>query len=150
MFDLKLVTTFVQMFTFSIAILFAIAYALLILCIRRFRTVHNIFRLNACLASITSNSFFLSFFVLLYYDATRFIDSNFCLVVYYFYMVCPLQVPLACVSFSIHRFCLIFYHSKIFFKRQRWALLCLSLQWILGLLIPIPFLLRSQPVSYNL
>lgn len=147
MVDISLILVLTQISIFSITICFSCIYIFLILLIRRLRHIHNVFKLNVCLAFTGCNTFFIIFFTMNRFDAVDLYVEKYCLFLFYAYMVAPLQVPLTFLSFSFHRLFLIIYYTRALFNRKRWAVLCLMIQWILGFLIPIPFLVRDRPVN---
>lgn len=113
-------------FTFSsMDFIFALLYALPILFIPRFHHRHNIFILNICLTIIGSCIYFLIYFAMRYFDIQRLYASNLCILLFYAYNI---AVPFAFVSFTIHRFCSIIYHTKPFFKTRKCVAICIASQ----------------------
>jgi hypothetical protein len=53
-------------------------------------------------------------------------------------MMCTLQVPLAVIEVSVHRLCSVLYFTKPFFKKKRWAMICIASQWTIGIIVSLP------------
>ncbi|UJR16767.1 hypothetical protein I4U23_003667 [Adineta vaga] len=92
---------------------------------------------------MASASFFLIYYLLSAFDVRRMIISEVCLLVYYAYGIASIQVPFAFVTFTVHRFCLILYYTRPFFRTKKWVLVCIAGQWISEFLISLPFIFRS-------
>jgi hypothetical protein len=69
-----------------------------------------------------------------------------CIAFDYFEMICTFQVPLAVVQASVHRLCSIVYHTKSFFKKKRWAIICIASQWAVGILFSLLRISFNNPV----
>ena len=145
--DAELIISLLQTVIFSLAIIFAILYSSLILFVGRFHHTNNMFIVNVCLSSVCSNLYFTVFFAMVQFDIQHLLVENVCVFLFYAYMVCPLQVPLAFVTFSIHRFCLVVYHTKRFFKTKAWAIICIAIQWVLGFLLSFAHMIRNKLVN---
>ena len=145
--DVFFILTLTQISIFSLNVCLALIYILLIVSIRRLRHIHNVFRLNVCLALTGCNLFFIVFFTMNQFYVADLYVEKYCLLLFYAYMAGPLQVPLAFISFSFHRLFLIIYYTRPFFSRKSWVVFCLTTQWMVGFLIPVPFLIRNQPVT---
>jgi len=135
--DLR-VFSFIEVLILTIIILFAFIYSIPIICIRRFHQHNNLLTLNVCLATILCCLSWLAIFTIPLlanpYDKSR--ES-------WMYLNIPqtvftIQVPFSFVVSSIHRYCSIVYHTKIFFKTKRWLIICIGGQWILAFILSIP------------
>jgi hypothetical protein len=146
MMNLQRMISIFQSILFLIIIIFACIYSIPIICIRRFHQHNHILTLNVCLATI-----FCSLSYLPVYAASIFVNPvDFSRKALIFFdivqTIFTLQVPLSFVIASIHRYCSIVYHTKIFFKRKRWLVLCIGSQWMLGFILSIPNLIRIYTV----
>lgn len=144
--DLSLIMSLLQIITYAVTLVFALICSIIMMLVRRFYHLNNAFILNICLASICCNLYFIIFFAMSQFDIEHLYVERSCLVLFFAYMVCPLQVPLAFMAFSIHRLCLVVYHTNRFFRQKRWAAACIAMQWLLGFLLAVPYLFRDRPV----
>jgi hypothetical protein len=140
--DLQLfIFSLVESIIFLIIILIALVYSIPIICVRRFHQHNNIFTLNVCVATILcSFSWFPIYGVFMFYNPLEVIAK-----IFRFFNIAEtiftIQVPFSFVIASIHRYCSLVYHTKIFFRRKRWLILCIGGQWMLGFVLTIPNLI---------
>jgi hypothetical protein len=128
----------IQIILLVCGILLALIYSIPVLLIPRFHNVNNLFTVNLCFATIFCCSYWLLFYIILAYSPRILYGNQSCIAFNYFQMMCTIQVPLAVVEVSVHRLCTIVYYEKPFFKKRRWAVICISCQWIIGILSAIP------------
>lgn len=148
--DLVDVIHYIQIFIIIITIILAFIYSIPVFFLHRFQNFNNIFTTNLCLATICCNIYWLIYYLLLkFYPEYLFIDSI-CFILIYFEMMCTFQVPLAYIVISINRLCSIVYQTNLFFKRKLWVIICITIQWIIGLIFSIPRIPFTQTVSFNL
>ena len=115
----------------------ALLYACVILCIRRFREINNIFIVNICLSITMSCVYFTSYFpVALSMDST----SHLCVFYSYLFNLASITIPYSFVAFTVHRFCSITFHTKDLFKKKRWVVICIFGHWIVECIISLPFI----------
>ncbi|UJR21679.1 hypothetical protein I4U23_024756 [Adineta vaga] len=119
-------------------ILLASIYSISTLCIRRFHNVNNVFTVNLCVAAICCGTYWLCTLTLQRFHPELFSNSTICGVLNYFQMMCTLQAPLAMIEVSVYRLCRVVYHTKIFFRRKEWIILCIISQWMSGILVSLP------------
>ncbi|CAF1140789.1 unnamed protein product [Adineta ricciae] len=124
---------------YATVLFIALVYSCLILFIPRFRHRTNMFILNFCINTIFTAAYFIFYFYGIYYD----MPQSMCVLFQYAFNVASVQVPFAFVAFSVHRFCVIVYHIKPFFKTKNWVAICIATQWIAQLLISLPFVFES-------
>jgi hypothetical protein len=136
MVDKLYIKTILQLTLLSLNLLFAIAYSLSILLIRRCHNRNNMFILNICFTIISTSVFFAIFFDLQYFDRSRLLDPRMCILLGYVFHIASIEVPFAFVAFSIHRFCSIIYSAKPFFKTKRWVVICV---------VSLPYVFRKEP-----
>jgi hypothetical protein len=122
-----------------ITILLSLIYLIPILFLRRFHNVNNVFTLNFCFAAICCDIYWLSYSVMIHFFPTSYPynDAASCFLLNYFQVMCTIQVPYAVVSVSIHRLCSVVYYTKPFFKTKQWAIICISSQWIVGIIFSL-------------
>ncbi|UJR21683.1 hypothetical protein I4U23_024760 [Adineta vaga] len=128
----------VQVLILVIIVFLALIYSIPILFIPRFHSINNVFSVNLCIAGICCGTCWLANFISLHFYPSTLSNYKVCVVMNYFEMMCTLQVPLAIVTTSFHRLCSIVYHTKPFFKKKRWAVLCMSSQWVAGMILLLP------------
>ena len=148
--DLVDIIHYIQIVVIILTIFLALTYLLPIVFIDRFRNFNNIFTLNLCLATIVCNLYWLIHYILLKFYPTYMFMKPICFLLLYFELMCTLQVPLAFLAVSVHRLCAIVYHTRPFFRRKQWILLCVTIQWMSGILLSIPgipFQSRVRAVS---
>jgi hypothetical protein len=128
----------IEITLFIITILLTFIYLIPILLIRRFHNVNNVFTVNLCFAAICCDTYTLATYLTSNFFPTNFIDPVICFVLTHFGMMCTIQVPLALVEVSIHRLCSVVYHTKPFFKKKQWLIICISSQWTAGFIFSLP------------
>jgi len=129
---------YVQILVIIITILLGIIYSISILLIHRFQNFNNIFPANICLSIIICDIYWLLYYLLLKFHPQYLWTENICSILIYFRMMCPFQVSLAFLVVSANRLCSIVYHTTVFFKRKQWIILCITIQWITGIIFSIP------------
>ncbi|UJR21282.1 hypothetical protein I4U23_024374 [Adineta vaga] len=134
-----------QLILFGMSALLALFYFFIVVLVRRLHDSSNIFAANICLACVLCAIFLSVFIGFEQFNLQGLFFEEACFMLVYFNMLCPLQVTLAFVTFTVYRFCTIIYYTKLFFSRKSWVIICISSQWIAGFLIPTPILFRSKP-----
>lgn len=127
---------------YSLSLFLALLYLCLILFIPRFHTQNNMFILNILVNGILSTIYFA-----LYFYAVEFrMSPSICTLFHYAFNTASLQVAFAFIAITIHRFCVIVYHTKAFFKTKRWVILCISMQWIFVFILSLAFVFTAPDV----
>jgi len=127
---------------YSLSLFLALLYLCLILFIPRFHTQNNMFILNILVNGILSTIYFA-----LYFYAVEFrMSPSICTLFHYAFNTASLQVAFAFIAITIHRFCVIVYHTKAFFKTKKWTILCISIQWITQSIASVPFIFARRRV----
>ncbi|CAF1386025.1 unnamed protein product [Adineta steineri] len=86
-----------------------------------------------------------------YFELQILFAPNMCILVFYAYNIAGIAIPFAFLTFTVHRFCSIVYHTQPFFKKKRWVGICIASQWIILFVISLPFIFRNGPYcSYEL
>jgi len=68
-------------------------------------------------------------------------------MLFYAHNIASTDIPFAFVAFSVHRFCSIVYHNRPLFKTKKWTAICIAIQWIVVLMLSLPFVLQKTNVS---
>jgi hypothetical protein len=145
--DILYITTILQVTLYFLILIIALVYSLFILLIRRFRHRNNIFILNICLAIIGTSVYSIIYLIMGYFDPGRLYATDMCLFLFYTYNIICIGIPFSFVTFAVHRFCSIIYHTKPFFKKKRWVAICIGSQWMGEFVISLPFIFRKESVS---
>ncbi len=82
-----------------------------------------------------------------YFENARLVTPQSCAILYYAYSIAVIGIPFAFVTFTVHRFCSIVFHTKPLFKTKKWVMICIASQWIGEGIVSLPFVLRPGPVS---
>jgi hypothetical protein len=138
MVEVAIILARIQIAILALIILLALVYSIPILIIHRFHNVNNLFTVNVCLAVICCAVYYLSYTTASQIDSQSLFTGEICAVLNYFQMMCTIQVPLALIAVSIHRLCSVVYHTKVFFRKQRWVIICIASQWTAGILLVLP------------
>jgi hypothetical protein len=140
----------IQMTLFIVVILLALIYSIPIVFIRRFYNVNNVFTANVCLATIFASTYGMSLLLMQnYYSLTYFGNNAACTAMNYFQMMCTIQVTYALIIVYIHRLCSVVYFTKPFFKKKKWAVICISSQWTAGSIVSLVRLTPSNLVKVS-
>ena len=134
----------------ALAAFFILLYLIIVLCVRRLRNVHNALTLNVFCSIIAASTFFSVYFSLNYFDARRLYNPHLCIVLFYAYGLTATAIQFAFVTFSIHRYFSIVHHTKPFFRRKQWIVMCIAGQWLIQCVAAAPFVLRRSPVRIRL
>ncbi len=150
MIDEFYIAVIIEDFFFGLILLIAFVYSCLILFIRRFHYINNIFILNICFTIISNVIFFIIYFTMLYFNVQRLYAPHMCILLLYAYNIASIGIPFSFVTFTIHRFCSVVYPIQRFFKTKLWIVICITSQWIGEFIISLPFIFRKEPVSIHL
>lgn len=138
--DLLTHLIYIQIIVYIIIVSIAFVYACLILSIRRFRRTNNIFIANICLSILSSSIYFIMYFQgIVIYDS-----PSLCKIFFFAFNIACINIPFSIVAFTVHRFCLVIYHQKDFFKKKRWVVICITSNWIVQCIISLPFISISN------
>ena len=127
--------------------LVALIYSLPILYVRRLQHRNNIFTLNVCLSTILCCLVYGTTLSPLRssYSFANFIIVNPCATILQALLgIAPIM---SLVLVALHRCCSIVYHQKKFFRSKQWVVACLGGQWILSIILCLPFLIDPKQVS---
>ena len=144
--DVQFILFLFQIILLAITILLALIYLVPILLFRQFHQRLNIFTVNVSMSVICCALFWLVYDWIGQFNPLQLYSLKNCSLVLYTQMMCTIQLPLALAVVSIHRFCLVVYHRKIFFQQKQWMIMCVTCQWLVGFVIPLPLLRRDTSV----
>jgi len=136
-----------QDFLFTLIAFLALVYSCLILSIRRFRHHNNIFILNICMSLIAFSFYYIVFATMSLFNPVKLYAPQTCNILYFMYNFLSITTPFSFVIFTIHRFYSLVYHTKPFFKTNKWVMITISSQRIIELILCIPYLIVKQTVS---
>ncbi|UJR14440.1 hypothetical protein I4U23_001437 [Adineta vaga] len=143
--DISYIFLILQDSLLAIAIFLAILLSISILFIERFRHRNNMIIFNICFTVICCCVYFFIHFTLSYFDPQRLYAQHLCILLFYANNIANISIPFAFVTFTIHRYFFIIYHTKVFFKSRQWVIICIASQWILTFFLSLPFVFRSEP-----
>ena len=147
--DVSCVVTILQICTLTIIISLTLVYSIPLILIRRFRHPIHMLTIDVCIAALCCSIYWIVYYIMTDIYGQQFYSVKLCSLVSYTQTMCTVQVPLAFTMFSIHRLCCIVYHNKVFFKSKQWVLMCVTCQWMVGLIIPLPLFIRNQAVRFK-
>lgn len=125
----------------------SVLYAMPILFISHFRNQINMFILNICLSISMTNLYFAIRFLVGQFDGARLLVPESCAMMSYAYGVSAIGIPFSFLTFTVHRYCLVVHHTKPLFKTNGWIGICIASQWIMVLIISIPYAFIQGAVS---
>jgi hypothetical protein len=135
----------VEVLFLVIVFLSACVYSITVLLVKRFHTSINLLTVNVCVCSMTCSVYWIVYNVIqgvLLRDLTGW---N-CVLAQYFQTFANCQAVYGLCVVSVNRFCIVLYNNKLLFKTRRWVFICIGIQWLLGVLIPLPTLSISTQV----
>ena len=147
MFDVLHVLEIIRLALFGLIILIAAIYSVPIMIIGNLHNRNHVFTLNICLSS---SCFGLSWFVVYLIqeiDVKTLFALNTCTLLLYSQTVFVSEAVFSLMVVSINRLFLILYPEQPFFRRMRWAAVCIAIQWIAGLILALPICARDRSVS---
>ena len=150
MVDISYLLNLLIFIVLSILIFLTLIYCIPLLFLQRFHHRRYVFMINLCGAIFLCSIYWLVAFVMLTTNVRQFYNRKTCSLVFYVQMMCTLQVPLALIIVSIHRFYCVVYNNKRFFHSKLWICMCLICQWSLGLVLPLPMFIRDGAVSVRI
>jgi hypothetical protein len=139
----------IQIALFALMIVLAFVYLIPIIFIRRFHNTSNVFTVNFCFAAICCDTYWLVYYVLTNYFPISISNTTACLLFDYFGTMCTIPVPLALIGMSVQRLCSVVYHTKGFFQKKRWIMICILSEWTLGIIFALPQLSAINSVRIS-
>ena len=128
--------------------LFALTYSLPILCLRRFQNRNNRFTINVCLATALSClSYSFTYTSYLFGESYKdFIRGWLWLGA--LQTILRHSLIFSFMMVSVHRCCSVVYYRNKFFRTRQWVVVCLASQWILAVIVCIPFIIDLKQVNF--
>jgi hypothetical protein len=123
-------------------------YILPIIFVRRFHTVTNMLTCNFCLASFICCTHWAVFHILCYFYPTILNGSvSSCTFIPYFQTMVNCLVIYSLAMITVNRFFIVIYPSKGLFKKYTWFFISSTVQWILAIVLPLPYFTLSFKVN---
>jgi hypothetical protein len=122
---------------FVLIILSACIYSIPILFVNRLRNPINILTVNVCITCIVCSVYW-TIYSVLQLVLSNDLNSWDCALFQYIQTIVNCQEIYAIFNVSINRFFIILYNNKPLFKTRRWVLTCIGIQWLIGMILPLP------------
>jgi hypothetical protein len=146
--DAFLIRIIVSIALLSFAALSTLIYLVPIICIQRFHTTNNILTANVCLASFLCCIYWIAFNVMLGFYPLVLFPSTFSFIFSsYIQVLASSWLVHSLAMVTINRFLTIIYPNKRFFKTKAWPYLSSAIQWVIDIILPIPFLILCAQVN---
>lgn len=137
---------FVRIILLGVTTIGACLYAIPLCFVRRFHKPTHILTANVCITVFIFSIFWIIFFTMNTYYPSILWTTKSCLPIAYVQNVGICQVLYALCMVSLNRLFTIIYKNKVLFHTNLWAGICISAQWILATLIPLPILTSNIDV----
>ncbi len=115
-----------------IIILLSFIYWIPIICICRFHQPNSLFTLDLSVATILCCLSWLPQYAANMFDNSDDFTNQAMIFLLIVQILFTIQVRLSFMVVSVHRYCSLVYHTKIFLRRKRWIILSIGSQWLLG------------------
>jgi hypothetical protein len=126
-------------------------YVLPIIFIRRFHTATNMLTCNVCLVSFLCSVYWIVYYILCaFYPSIINKSTTSCAIVPYFQTMVNCLVIYALTMISINRFFVVIYPNKRLFKRHTWPFISSIIEWIVAIVLPLPYIVASSTVNINM
>lgn len=145
MFDATQFLNTVRLIFYVLIISSACIYSIPIVLVKRFRSPINILTVNVSMSCIVCSIYWSVYSVLQIVFLNDLPNWN-CVLFQYFQTIVNCQEIYALCNVSINRFCIILYNNKLLFKTQRWVFICIGIQWLIGMIMPLPLLVVNGQV----
>jgi hypothetical protein len=140
MFDVARLIIFIQLIILLIIILLTWIYILPILSNHRLHTVPNILTCNVCLVSFLGSLYWTVYHIFIGFYPTDFHGCVLsCAVVPYVQTMINCLMIYAFLLITINRLFLVTYPNKRLFKRLQWCFISFVIQWIIAIVLPLPY-----------
>lgn len=125
----------------------SLLYALSICFIRRFHTSIHVLSANVSIASFICCGFWAIYFILYTHYPNILWTEQSCLLILYLQTTFNFGLIWALCVVSLNRLFAVVYRSKVFFRTKRWTIICISIQWTLTVLLPLPHFASNLTVN---
>ncbi|CAF1382600.1 unnamed protein product [Adineta ricciae] len=116
----------------------SILYSLPFIFIRRFHTPLHFLSLNVSITIFVCASFWAIYYFMSTFHADILWTEKSCLVILYLQTLVVCQFIYALCIVSLNRLCAIRYHRSVVFRKKKWAIMCIVVQWLFAAIIPLP------------
>jgi hypothetical protein len=123
-------------------------YAVPISLLRRFHNPIHLLTLNVCITSSICAVFWIIYFIMSTFYVTILFTEKSCLLILYLQTVVNCQVLYSFCVVSLNRLFTIVYRNKALFRTKLWVVICISIQWFIGFLLPLPSFGSSLEVNF--
>lgn len=138
---------FLNVFFLLLIVIISFIHCIPVLSNRRFQHANNLLIFNLCITSNCCCLYWIGYYLTLHYAPDNLSHDSTCSWRFYFQTMTACQVIYSFTIISIHRYFYIVHHTKRYFKSKQWLCLSISIQWIVGLIIPLPIFARNLSVS---
>ncbi len=145
--EIIIILVYIKVIILSLVSIGSLFYALPLCFIRRFHTSLNFLSLNVSLTLFMCTTFWAIYFIMttFYFDVLW--TERSCLLILYLQTTVNCQFISALCIVSLNRLFAVVYHNKVLFRTKKWAGVCIGIQWISGILIPLPQFASSLAVN---
>lgn len=140
------ILTIVNILFYCLIIVACLIYSIPIIFVRRFRHKNNFLFLNLCLTSICCCIYWIVYYLMFRYARNTLFDNSTCTILYYLETVSVSEVIYSFIVVSIHRYFSIVYPTNQRYNSGQCFKMSIAIQWIAGLIIPLPLIARNLPV----
>lgn len=145
--ELIIILVYLRVIPLSLVSIGSFFYALLICFIRRFHTPLHLLSLNIAIALFLCTSLWAIYFIMnTFYTDVLWTEKS-CLLILYLQTVASGQFSNALCIASLNRLFAIVYQNRVLFRTKKWVAICICIQWIYGLLMPLPQFASSLAVN---
>ena len=145
--DLKQILTIVQIIILCLILIGACLYSIPICFNHRFHTPLHLLSLNLCIAICVENIFWSIFYIMNMCYPTVLWNTQSCLPIFYLQTAVNCQILYSLCVASWNRLFSVVYKNKALFRTKKWVAICVCVQWVFALLIPLPLLASSFTVN---
>jgi len=122
----------------SLLIFLCMFYFIPILFVRRFHNSNNILTVNISVTIIFCALYHIIYSLIIIHMKTTLETRYLCNLIEYIRVMITCQTGYVFITASVYRYTIVIYHTKTFFKKKRWIIICIACQWIIGILLPLP------------
>ncbi len=150
--EITRIIVLIQIILTLIILVLSWLYALPLIFIRRFHTPTNILTCNVCFVSFLCSLHWILYHIFCgFYPNIVNQSTTSCTIVPYFQTMVNCLVIYALTMITINRYFFVIYPNKRLFKRHTWSFISSIVQWIIAVLLPLPyFTLSSKCVDINM
>jgi hypothetical protein len=125
----------------------SLTYILLVMLNCRSHQRHNLITINLALSIFIAVVFWCSSGYFQQYYLEKKWPHGLCIAFLYLQSLATFEIPLSMIAGCLHWLLVIKYHTVMFFRKQRFLIICIILQQVLGIILALPFLWPNKTVS---